>query len=121
MHGARHMPAAAVQVPVEGTEPIKPQTDICIAGLGWVSVGLLGQATLKVWTPAGVAVTRRAALLTEQAKDFERPGWSANSKSLFIKDPSKPDPPAVIRSKKKKRRGPVTQKKTKQRSADAWA
>jgi hypothetical protein len=38
---------------------------------------------LQVWTPEGVAVTRRRALLQEYAKDFERPGWSNNSKSLF--------------------------------------
>jgi hypothetical protein len=36
-----------------------------------------------VWTPEGVAVTRRRALVQEYAKNFERPGWSQNSKPLF--------------------------------------
>lgn len=107
-----------LQVPVQGKDPLKPETDICIAGLGWVSVGLWGEATVKVWTPPGIAVTRRAALLTTYAKDFERPGWSNNSKSLFIKDPSKPYEQPVSRPKKKKRRGPVTAKKAK---AGGWS
>eukprot|EP00892_Ulva_mutabilis_P011265 jgi/Ulvmu1/8510/UM044_0044.1 len=109
-----------VEVPVEGTAALRPQTDICIAGLGWVAVGLLGQAKLKVWTPAGIAVTRRAALLPDHAKVFERPGWSANSKALFKKDPSKPDAAAGHRAAEKKaRRGPITKKRDKAPSA-AW-
>ena len=30
-----------------------------------------------------MAVTRRRALLPDYAQEFERPGWSRNSKSLF--------------------------------------
>lgn len=72
-----------VEFYVEGTETQVPQSDIAIAGLGWVSCGLRGRARLRVWTPPGVAVTRRRALLTEYATMFERPGWSQNSKALF--------------------------------------
>lgn len=110
--------ARDVQVSVEGTQALKPETDICIAGLGWVSVGLWGKATLKVWTPPGIAVTRRTALLPDLAKEFERPGWSNNSKSLFIKDTSKSATRPKERKKKKNRRGPVTHKKAK--SATPW-
>ena len=108
-----------VQVSVEGTESLKPQTDICIAGLGWVSVGLWGSAKFKVWTPPGIAVTRRTALLTDMAKEFERPGWSRNSKALFVKDPSKAHVGAPKFAQKKKRRGPLTQKKAKPQASKA--
>ena len=50
------------------------------AGLGWLGVGVAGEALLRVWTHAGVAVTTREALLPDYARDFERPGFSIRSK-----------------------------------------
>jgi hypothetical protein len=79
----RSVPRRALQVDVHGEDFQASQQDICIAGFGWVGVGLRGSTVLRVWSPRGIAVTRRAALLPDFAKDFERPGWSQNCKALF--------------------------------------
>lgn len=49
--------------------------DIAIAGLGWVGVGVNGEASFRVWAPPNVAVTSRDALVPDYAKEFERPGF----------------------------------------------
>jgi hypothetical protein len=100
-----------MQLTVEGDDSQTAQTDIAIAGLGWVSCGLKGRAHLRIWTPEGIAVTCRRALLPQYAKDFERPGWSQNSKSLFKRHPLTPPEPKEPFKRKKKRRGPKTSKK----------
>jgi hypothetical protein len=51
-------------------------TDIAIAGVGWVAVGVKGAAKLRVWAPEGVSVTTHESLVPDYAKDFQRPGWS---------------------------------------------
>ena len=43
-------------------------------GLGWVGVGLMGAAQLRVWTHDSVAVTVRESLVPDFAKELERPG-----------------------------------------------
>lgn len=45
------------------------------AGLGWVGVGVGGDAELRVWAPPGVAVTTHDALVPDFARDLERPGF----------------------------------------------
>ena len=40
-----------------------------------VGVGVDGEATLRVWTYAGVAVTARPALLPDFARELETPGF----------------------------------------------
>jgi len=50
--------------------------DVAIAGLGWVAVGVSGPASLRVWTPPGVGVTVREALIPDYAPALERPGFS---------------------------------------------
>lgn len=64
-------------VVVEGDNWMHPQTDVSVAGLGWVAVGIKGRATLRVWAPQGAAVTTRSpALVADTAERWERPGRS---------------------------------------------
>jgi hypothetical protein len=72
-----------MQVVVEGDDWKHGCADVCIAGLGWVSCALKGEAELLVWRHAGIAVTTRAALLPDFAEIFDKPGWSKNTKALF--------------------------------------
>ena len=62
-------------VEVEGVDWKKNSVDICIAGLGWIAVGVNGKASFKVWAPPGVAITTRSALIPDMAKEFCRPGF----------------------------------------------
>ena len=50
------------------------------AGLGWVAVGLSGNARFRVWAPPGVAVTTHAALIPDFAPQLERPGLGLRDK-----------------------------------------
>ena len=68
---------------IEGGSWRESSADVCIAGLGWVSFGVTGVVDMTVWTHKGVGVTSRQAMLPDYATDFERPGWSENSKALF--------------------------------------
>ena len=68
---------------MKGDNWVRSSTDICIAGLGWISMGMDGVAELRVWRHEGIAVTTREALLTSYAADFESPGWSNNTKAIF--------------------------------------
>lgn len=52
--------------------------DIAAAGLGWVAVGLRGEAVLGVWTYDGVDVVSRSSLVTERAKIFEEAGFTVS-------------------------------------------
>ena len=52
------------------------------AGLGWLGVGVMGDALLRVWAHKGVAVTTREALLPDYAREFERPGFSTRGRKL---------------------------------------
>lgn len=67
----------ATNVEVEGGSWRESSMDMAIAGLGWIGVGVVGAAALRVWAPPGVAVTTRAALVPDFARDLERPGYSA--------------------------------------------
>ena len=49
---------------------------VVIGGLGWVGVGVNGEATLRVWTHEGVMVETREALVPDMARDLHRPGFS---------------------------------------------
>lgn len=50
-------------------------TDIAIAGLGWYSLGLKGDATVALWTYDGVEVTIREPLVLHRAAFVERSGF----------------------------------------------
>ncbi|KAK9144222.1 hypothetical protein Sjap_004125 [Stephania japonica] len=49
--------------------------DIAIAGLGWFSVCLKGEATLALWTLDGIEITVREPLALDRAPFLERPGF----------------------------------------------
>ncbi|XP_068637234.1 GTP-binding protein BRASSINAZOLE INSENSITIVE PALE GREEN 2, chloroplastic [Aristolochia californica] len=50
-------------------------TDIAVAGLGWFSFGLKGEAKITLWTYDGVQVTVREPLALDRAGFLERPGF----------------------------------------------
>lgn len=53
--------------------------DIATAGLGWLSFGLKGDATLAVWTYDGVDVKERSALILDRARFFEDAGFTVSN------------------------------------------
>ena len=69
-------------VVVQGNTWKANSVDVCIAGLGWASVGVNGTVELKVWAPKGVAITTREAIVPDMAKEFCKPGYD----SLLQKD-----------------------------------
>ena len=63
-------------VSVYGDDWGKSARDISIGGLGWVGVGVNGNASFRVWTHEGVQVETREALVPDMAFDLQRPGFS---------------------------------------------
>ncbi|KAK7244489.1 hypothetical protein RIF29_39312 [Crotalaria pallida] len=63
------------EVEVSGSSWDINSIDIAIAGLGWFSLGLKGEATLKLWTYDGVEVTMREPLVLDRAPFIEKPGF----------------------------------------------
>jgi ribosome biogenesis GTPase A len=66
--------------------PSKAHDDICIAGLGWISVYGEGHKTITVWVPEGVKVFRRPSILPKQ---IQRTGstqfhFRNRARSLYI-------------------------------------
>lgn len=49
--------------------------DVAVAGLGWFSLGLKGEADLTLWTYEGIQVTLREPLVLDRAPFLERPGF----------------------------------------------
>lgn len=49
--------------------------DISIAGLGWFSLGIQGEATMKLWTYDGIEITLREPLVLDRAPSLEKPGF----------------------------------------------
>ncbi|XAR68460.1 Nitric-oxide synthase (NADPH dependent) [Bertholletia excelsa] len=60
---------------VSGTSWDVNSLDIAVAGLGWFSLGLKGEATVTLWTYAGIDVTLREPLVLDRAPFLERPGF----------------------------------------------
>lgn len=60
---------------VTGTSWDVNSSDIAVAGLGWLSFGLKGEATLKLWTFDTVEVVSREPLALDRAPYLERPGF----------------------------------------------
>ncbi|KAI8103575.1 hypothetical protein M9435_004910 [Picochlorum sp. BPE23] len=80
------MPALTpTDVEVNGDEWKSSSVDVCIAGLGWAGIGVRGKSQLKVWAPPGVAITTRAALIPDMAKEFCKPGFDAASRPKVVK------------------------------------
>ncbi|EFJ17201.1 hypothetical protein SELMODRAFT_62387, partial [Selaginella moellendorffii] len=61
---------------VHGDDWEASTVDIAVAGLGWVGLGLKGEAVIEVWTYEGVAVSTREALVYDYARIFETPGFT---------------------------------------------
>lgn len=60
---------------VTGTSWDVNSSDIAVAGLGWLSLGLKGDATLKLRTYDSVEVVLREPLALDRAPYLERPGF----------------------------------------------
>ncbi|KAM5558604.1 GTP-binding protein BRASSINAZOLE INSENSITIVE PALE GREEN 2, chloroplastic [Rosa sericea] len=63
------------EVKVSGASWDVNSIDIAIAGLGWFSLGLKGEATLALWTYDGIEITLREPLVLDRAPSLERPGF----------------------------------------------
>ncbi|KAI3412521.1 G domain-containing protein [Psidium guajava] len=63
------------EIKISGTSWDVNSLDIAIAGLGWFSIGLKGEATLSLWTYDGIEVTLREPLVLDRARFLERPGF----------------------------------------------
>ncbi|XP_021744561.1 GTP-binding protein BRASSINAZOLE INSENSITIVE PALE GREEN 2, chloroplastic-like [Chenopodium quinoa] len=60
---------------VTGTSWDVNSSDLAVAGLGWLALGLKGEATLKLWTYDTVEVVLREPLALDRASHLERPGF----------------------------------------------
>ncbi|KAL9175705.1 hypothetical protein ABFS82_02G129000 [Erythranthe guttata] len=49
--------------------------DVSVAGLGWFSLGLKGEANLTLWTYDGIQIAFREPLVLDRASFLERPGF----------------------------------------------
>lgn len=77
---------------MEGTDWHVSQTDVAIAGLGWLGVAVGGRAELEVWAHDGVGITTHQSLVPDLAKDWERPGFDRSTKMMaFGKRKAKED------------------------------
>ncbi|KFK34954.1 hypothetical protein AALP_AA5G215600 [Arabis alpina] len=63
------------EIQVTGSSWEVKSIDVSVAGLGWFSLGLKGEATLALWTYQGIDVTLREPLVIDRAPFLERPGF----------------------------------------------
>ncbi|CAN8279723.1 unnamed protein product [Cochlearia groenlandica] len=63
------------EIRVTGSSWEVKSIDVSVAGLGWISLGLKGEATLALWTYQGIDVTLREPLVIDRAPFLERPGF----------------------------------------------
>nr|KYP48000.1 Uncharacterized protein yqeH [Cajanus cajan] len=63
------------EVKVSGSSWDVNSVDITIAGLGWFSLGLKGEATTKLWSFDGIEVSLREPLVLDRAPFLEKPGF----------------------------------------------
>ncbi|EXB93966.1 Uncharacterized protein yqeH [Morus notabilis] len=78
------------EVKVSGTSWEINSVDIAAAGLGWFSLGLKGESTLRLWTFDGIEITQREPLVLDRARSLERPGfWLPKAISDAIGNQSK--------------------------------
>ncbi|XP_078428385.1 P-loop containing nucleoside triphosphate hydrolases superfamily protein isoform X2 [Wolffia australiana] len=63
------------EIKVSGVSWEVNSIDIAVAGLGWLSFGLKGEATFVLWTYEGVNLTQRDPLVLDRARFIERPGF----------------------------------------------
>lgn len=65
----------AREVKVSGTSWDVNSVDLAAAGIGWLSLGLKGEASLSLWTFDGIEITTRDPLVLDRARFLERPGF----------------------------------------------
>lgn len=63
------------EIKASGTSWEVNSIDIAMAGLGWLSVGLKGEATMTLWSYDGIEITTREPLVLDRATFLERPGF----------------------------------------------
>ncbi|CAN4080880.1 unnamed protein product [Withania somnifera] len=63
------------EVKARGTSWDVKSMDVAVAGLGWFSLGLKGEADLALWTYDGIQITLREPLVLDRATSIERPGF----------------------------------------------
>ncbi|KAJ8754917.1 hypothetical protein K2173_015429 [Erythroxylum novogranatense] len=63
------------EIKVAGTSWDVNSIDIAVGGLGWLSLGLKGEATLTLWAYDGIEITLREPLVLDRAPFLERPGF----------------------------------------------
>ncbi|KAK4414390.1 GTP-binding protein BRASSINAZOLE INSENSITIVE PALE GREEN 2, chloroplastic [Sesamum alatum] len=77
-------------VKASGTSWDVKSIDVAVAGLGWFSLGLKGEANLTLWTYDGIQITLREPLVLDRAPFLERPGfWLPKAISEAIGNQSK--------------------------------
>ncbi|XP_047954870.1 GTP-binding protein BRASSINAZOLE INSENSITIVE PALE GREEN 2, chloroplastic [Salvia hispanica] len=62
-------------IKASGTSWDVNSVDVAVAGLGWFSIGLKGEAQLSLWTYDGIQITLREPLVLDRASSLERPGF----------------------------------------------
>ncbi|KAL2483036.1 P-loop containing nucleoside triphosphate hydrolase superfamily protein [Forsythia ovata] len=78
------------EVKASGTSWDVNSVDVAVAGLGWFSLGLKGEANLTLWTYDGIQITLREPLVLDRARVLERPGfWLPKAISDAIGNQSK--------------------------------
>uniref|UniRef100_A0A3Q7FWK3 Uncharacterized protein n=1 Tax=Solanum lycopersicum TaxID=4081 RepID=A0A3Q7FWK3_SOLLC len=78
------------EVKARGTSWDVKSMDVAVAGLGWFSLGLKGEADLALWTYDGIQITLREPLVLDRAASIERPGfWLPKAISEAIANSSK--------------------------------
>jgi len=75
-------PLVPRSVKVEGDDLTRSTTDVAIAGLGWVGIGIAGSAELRVHTPPHIQVTMRESLIPDQAQNWARPGFGEETRRM---------------------------------------
>ncbi|KAL8140142.1 hypothetical protein V2J09_006163 [Rumex salicifolius] len=63
---------------VTGNSWDSSSVDVAVGGLGWVAIGLKGEATLNVWTYDGIQVILRNSLLPYRSREFELAGFTVS-------------------------------------------
>uniref|UniRef100_A0A3Q7G011 Uncharacterized protein n=1 Tax=Solanum lycopersicum TaxID=4081 RepID=A0A3Q7G011_SOLLC len=78
------------EVKARGTSWDVKSMDVAVAGLGWFSLGLKGEADFVMWTYDGIQITLREPLVLDRAASIERPGfWLPKAVSEAIANSSK--------------------------------
>ncbi|CAN4090296.1 unnamed protein product [Withania somnifera] len=78
------------EVKARGTSWDVNSMDVAVAGLGWFSLGLKGEADLALWTYDGIQITLREPLVLDRATSIERPGfWLPKAISEALANSSK--------------------------------